>query len=140
MARSAALGSLLTIAQCTMYRADPHNAESQETIEAIEEELASLLAEYVQDHRTLSSWGCHCLAQAIDLLRGGLYAQALERVTQMLCPPVPLPAFPIPEPLTLHDVRCALDLVSHDALSKRRMLPGLSRLAREAQAGPPTRH
>jgi hypothetical protein len=48
-----------------------------------------------------------------------LYGQALERVTQILRPPIPLPIYPIPKPMSLEDVRHALQLICKDALTWR---------------------
>jgi|SRR5689334_5151184 hypothetical protein len=80
--------------------------------EALEAELACLLGEYVRHRRTLTSWDCHCLRQAIDFVEAGRCAQALERVTQISRPPVPLPVFPVPQALTLADICRALSLIS----------------------------
>lgn len=79
---------------------------------ALEVELKSLLATYLAEHRSLSSWDCHCLGEAMAALRLGFYSQALERVVQILPPPVPVPAFPFPQSLTLDDVRTAIRLAS----------------------------
>jgi hypothetical protein len=40
--------------------------------EALETELACLLGEYVEHRRTLTSWDCHCLRQAINSVDAGL--------------------------------------------------------------------
>lgn len=88
---------------------EPSGIEAKAALEA---ELKSLLATYLAEHRSLSSWDCHCLEAAIASLRLGFYSQALEHVMQILPPPVPVPAFLLPEPLTLEDVRTAIRLVS----------------------------
>jgi hypothetical protein len=119
----------ITTDMCCEERSDIHVKE------ALAAELACLLGEYVQHHRTLTSWDCHCLRQAINLVEAGLYAQALERITQISRPPVPLPLVPASQPLTLADVCRALAPISREALTGLRILPGLGRLAREAQAG-----
>ena len=88
---------------------EPSGIEARAALEA---ELRFLLANYPAEHRSLSAWDCHCLGAAIASLEVGSYSRALERVMQILPPPVPMPAFPSPLPLTLEDLRNAIRLVA----------------------------
>jgi hypothetical protein len=76
---------------------------------ARERELAqafgNLLAAYADCEGPLSAWECHCLGLAIVFARNGHFDRALRNITEVLEPPIPLPAFADPAPLTVEDAR-----------------------------------
>ena len=57
---------------------------------AIEAEFTELLAGYLAEHQSLTAWDRHCLANATRLMCLGDYGRALEQITQVRRPPVPL--------------------------------------------------
>jgi hypothetical protein len=97
----------------SLYRSmNALEASRAEAHAALEAELTGVLATYLAEHHSLNSWDCHRLGAAIAYLELGFYSQALERVTQILRPPVPLPSFSFPRALTLEDLRNAIRLAS----------------------------
>lgn len=57
---------------------------------ALEAEFTELLAGYLAEHRSLTPWDRHCLANATRLMCMGDYGRAFEQITQVRSPPVPL--------------------------------------------------
>jgi hypothetical protein len=92
------------------------SADSQERAaghEKVERALADLLAAYAACRGPLSAWERHCIEAAILLARHGHFDQAVARIAQVLEPPVPLPVFEDPEPLTIEDVRRLFSVLRH---------------------------
>ena len=75
---------------------------------AVERALAELLDTYAGQPQGLSAWDRYCLGGALTMMRFGYYAQALRRIDEVMDPPIPLPRFPSPRPLTVDDVRRAI--------------------------------
>src|SRR5688572_27899796 len=75
-------------------------------------DIRTTLSELVQLHteqkRPFSAWQCHCLSQAMNLLRFGSYDQAREWIMNAARPPNPLPIFALPRTVTVEQVRQAI--------------------------------
>lgn len=73
----------------------------------VERAVMSWLEEHAGDQVGLSAWEAHCFAVLITFLRYGYYERALEQLAYVLEPPIPLPAFPLRQLMTLDQVRAA---------------------------------
>jgi len=60
--------------------------------------------QYVSTDAPLSAWERHCLSSALLFERYGYFDKALVKIKDVLEPPLPLPTFPTPPPMTLRDV------------------------------------
>jgi hypothetical protein len=67
----------------------------------VEQALVRLLAIYSTVSRSLSEWEQHCLSTALVFARHGYFENALIKIGEVFEPPVPLPPFPKPPPITL---------------------------------------
>jgi hypothetical protein len=54
--------------------------------------------------RSLSEWEQYCLSSALVFERHGYFEKALIKIGEVLEPPIPLPPFPKPPPITLDDI------------------------------------
>jgi len=70
----------------------------------VEQALARLLAMYSAVSRSLSDWEQYCLSSALVFARHGYFENALTKIGEVIEPPVPLPPFPKPPPITLEDI------------------------------------
>ena len=53
---------------------------------------------------SLSEWERHCLSSALIFEQHGYFEKALTKIGEVFEPPVPLPPFPKPPPITLDDI------------------------------------
>jgi hypothetical protein len=53
---------------------------------------------------SLSEWEQHCLSSALIFEQHGYFEKALTKIGEVFEPPVPLPPFPKPPPITLDDI------------------------------------
>jgi len=70
----------------------------------VQKALLQLVKQYVSTDAPLSAWERHCLSSALLFERYGYFDKALEKIKDVLEPPLPLPTFPTPPPMTLRDV------------------------------------
>jgi hypothetical protein len=75
--------------------------------------------------RSLSEWEQYCLSSALVFERHGYFEKALIKIEEVLEPPIPLPAFRKPPPITLDDIS------RHLSAAAEKPDPG-----RKPQAGP----
>jgi hypothetical protein len=80
--------------------------------------------------RSLSEWEQYCLSSALVFERHGFFEKALIKIGQVFEPPIPLPPFPKPPPITLDDIR------SHVTAAAEKPDPD-HRLGRSATGRPP---
>jgi hypothetical protein len=71
----------------------------------VEQALVRLLAMYSAVSRSLREWEQYCLSSAFVFERHGYFEKALTKIGEVFEPPIPLPPFPKPPPITLDDVR-----------------------------------
>ena len=71
----------------------------------VEQALVRLLAMYSAVSCSLSEWEQYCLSSALVFERHGFFEKALIKIGQVFEPPIPLPPFPKPPPITLDDIR-----------------------------------
>jgi hypothetical protein len=108
---------------------------------ALEAEFTELLAGYLVEHRSLTAWDCHCLANAMRLMCLGLYGQAFEQITQIRCPPIPMPTFRVSEPLTFEVKRSGRDCASAGlTLPNGDCIPVPLRMLRAVNSAAPADH
>jgi len=70
----------------------------------VEQALVRLLAMYSVVGHSLSEWERHCLSSALIFEQHGYFEKALTKIGEVFEPPVPLPPFPKPPPITLDDI------------------------------------
>ena len=70
----------------------------------VEQALVRLLEMYSAFSRSLSEWEQYCLSSALVFERHGFFEKALIKIGQVFEPPIPLPPFPKPPPITLDDI------------------------------------
>ena len=70
----------------------------------VEQALVRLLEMYSSVSRSLSEWEQYCLSSALVFERHGFFEKALVKIGQVFEPPIPLPPFPKPPPITLDDI------------------------------------
>ena len=70
----------------------------------MEQALVRLLTMYSAVSRSLSEWERYCLSSALVFERHGYFEKALTKIEEVFEPPVPLPPFPKPPPITLDDI------------------------------------
>jgi hypothetical protein len=70
----------------------------------VEQALVRLLAMYSAVSRSLSEWEQYCLSSALIFERYGYFEKALIKIGEVFEPPIPLPPFPKPPPITLDDI------------------------------------
>ena len=70
----------------------------------MEQALVRLLTLYSAVSRSLSEWEQYCLSSALVFERHGYFEKALIKIGEVLEPPIPLPPFPKPPPITLDDI------------------------------------
>ena len=70
----------------------------------VEHALVRLLTMYSAFSRSLSEWERYCLSSALVFERHGYFEKALLKIGEVLEPPIPLPPFPKPPPITLDDI------------------------------------
>ena len=70
----------------------------------MEEALVRLLTMYSAVSRSLSEWERYCLSSALVFERHGYFEKALIKIGEIFEPPIPLPPFPKPPPITLDDI------------------------------------
>jgi hypothetical protein len=70
----------------------------------VEQALARLLTMYSAVSRSLSEWDRYCLSSALVFERHGYFEKALIKIGEVFEPPIPLPPFPKPPPITLADI------------------------------------
>jgi hypothetical protein len=70
----------------------------------VERALVQLVKQFAPTDTPLSAWERHCLSSALLFERYGYFDKALKRINEVLEPPIPLPSFPTPPQITLHDV------------------------------------
>lgn len=70
----------------------------------VEQALVRLLTMYSAVSRSLSEWERYCLSSALVFERHGYFEKALIKIGEVLEPPIPLPSFPKPPPITLDDI------------------------------------
>src|SRR4030095_832037 len=70
----------------------------------VEQALVRLLAMYSAVSCSLSEWEQYCLSSALVFERHGFFEKALIKIGQVFEPPIPLPPFPKPPPITLDDI------------------------------------
>ena len=70
----------------------------------VEQALVRLLEMYSAVSRSLSEWEQYCLSSALVFERHGFFEKALIKIGQVFEPPIPLPSFPKPPPITLDDI------------------------------------
>ena len=91
----------------------------------VEHALVRLLTMYSAVSRSLSEWEQYCLSSALIFERHGYFEKALIKIGQVFEPPIPLPSFPKPPPITLDDIS------RHVTAAVEKLDPG-----RRPQAGP----
>jgi len=97
----------------------------------VERALLQLVKQYVPTDAPLSPWERHCLSSAFLFERYGYFDKALEKIKDVLEPPLPLPTFPTPPQMTLRDVVARL-------LQSSSMPRWIGEPYKEPQAGPRT--
>ena len=70
----------------------------------VEQALVRLLTTYSAFSRSLSEWEQYCLSSALVFERHGYFEKALIKIGEVFEPPIPLPSFPKPPPITLDDI------------------------------------
>lgn len=70
----------------------------------VEQALVRLLTMYSAVSRSLSEWEQYCLSSALIFERHGYFEKALIKIGEVFEPPIPLPPFPKPPPITLDDI------------------------------------
>jgi hypothetical protein len=91
----------------------------------VEQALVRLLTKYSVVSHSLSEWEQHCLSSALIFERHGYFEKALIKIGEVFEPPVPLPQFLKPPPVTLDDIS------RHVTAAAEKPDPG-----RRPQAGP----
>jgi hypothetical protein len=91
----------------------------------VEHALVRLLTMYSAVSRSLSEWEQYCLSSALIFERHGYFEKALIKIGEVFEPPIPLPSFPKPPPITLDDIS------RHVTAAAEKLDPG-----RRPQAGP----
>jgi hypothetical protein len=70
----------------------------------VEQALVRLLTMYSAVSRSLGEWEQDCLSSALVFERHGYFETALIKIREVFEPPIPLPTFPKPPPITLDDI------------------------------------
>jgi len=70
----------------------------------VEQALVRLLTMYSAVSCSLSEWEQYCLSSALVFERHGYFEKALLKIGEVFEPPIPLPSFPKPPPITLDDI------------------------------------
>jgi hypothetical protein len=91
----------------------------------VQQALVRLLTMYSAVSRSLSEWEQYCLSSALVFERHGYFEKALIKIREVFEPPIPLPPFPKPPPITIDDIS------RHVAAAAEKPDPG-----RKPQAGP----
>ena len=86
----------------------------------VEQALVRLLAMYSAVSRSLSEWDQYCLSSAFVFERHGYFEKALTKIGEVFEPPIPLPPFPKPPPITLDDIRRRVTAAAEKPVPGRR--------------------
>ena len=86
----------------------------------VEQALVRLLTMYSAFSRSLSDWERYCLSSALVFERHGYFEKALIKIGEVLEPPIPLPPFPKPPPITLDDIRRRVTAATEKPVPGRR--------------------
>jgi hypothetical protein len=86
----------------------------------VEQALVRLLAMYSAVSRSLSEWEQYCLSSAFVFERHGYFEKALTKIGEVIEPPIPLPPFPKPPPITLDDIRRRVTAAAEKPVPGRR--------------------
>src|SRR5258708_34556974 len=70
----------------------------------VKQALVRLLRMYSAVSCSLSEWEQYCLSSALVFERHGYFEKALIKIGEVFEPPIPLPPFPKPLPITLDDI------------------------------------
>ena len=90
----------------------------------VEQALVRLLTIHSAVSRSLSDWEQYCLSSALVFERYGYFEKALIKIGEVLEPPIPLPPFPKPPPITLDDIRRRLSAAAEKPDPGRRSQAG----------------
>jgi hypothetical protein len=94
----------------------------------VEQALVRLLAMYSTVSCSLSEWEQYCLSSALVFERHGYFEKALIKIGEVFEPPVPLPSFPKPPPITLGDISRHVTAAAERADAGHRPQAGPNRL------------